>query len=399
MARLGELADTALGKMLDAARPKGTAVVPYLRNVNVQWGRIDLDDVLTVPLNDEEVDRFALEQGDLLVCEGGEIGRAAQWRGQSGYMAYQKALHRVRSKGDLDLTYLRYLLEYFADTGALRSRATGSTILHLPQRQLRELPVPHPPIAEQRRIVEILEDHLSRLDAAESSLSAAQNRARRLGESMVERAVQGEWPTASIGDIASVGSGATPLRSRSDYYDGGTIPWVTSGAINDIVVREPTALITETALRETAVKMWPAGTILVAMYGEGRTRGRCSELSFPSTTNQACAAIVLHEQHDELRPWLKLVLRSRYQQMRRLASGGVQPNLSLGIIKAMELPVPPADVRSSALAQVAQADESLSNLIEQLQRAVVLGVSLRVALLAAAFSGRLSNRALAMSHE
>lgn len=160
---LEEVADTALGKMLDKTRPKGDLRVPYLRNVNVQWGHIDTSDVLTVDLSEDERERFALLPGDLLVCEGGEIGRAAIWRGGPDYMAYQKALHRVRSKGDLNLNYVRYLLEHYANTGDLKSRATGSTILHLPQQRLRGMLIPLPELPEQRRIVEILEDHLSRL--------------------------------------------------------------------------------------------------------------------------------------------------------------------------------------------------------------------------------------------
>jgi hypothetical protein len=184
---IGDMAETALGKMLDAPRPRGTTRVPYLRNLNVQWGHIDLDDVQQVPLSDDERERFALEPGDLLVCEGGEIGRAALWRGGSGCMAYQKALHRIRSRGDLDLTFLRCLLEHYLYTGELHKRAAGSTILHLPQRQLRELPIPLPPRAEQRRIVEILEDHLSRLDAASSNAQSAEARPATLRDAWIAR--------------------------------------------------------------------------------------------------------------------------------------------------------------------------------------------------------------------
>jgi type I restriction enzyme S subunit len=201
--------------------------------------------------------------------------------------------------------------------------------------------------------------------------------------------VGGEWPTVTIKDISSVGSGATPLRSRRDYYEQGTIPWVTSGALNDPFVREPTTLITEKALSQTAVKVWPAGTLLVAMYGEGRTRGRCSELTFPATTNQACAAIVLKDSYAHLRPWLKLVLRSRYQQMRRLAAGGVQPNLSLGLIKTMEIPVPPVDGQDAALAKVGDVDAAVERLRGEAHQSMDRARTLRRALLSVAFSGRL----------
>ncbi|MGI1850076.1 hypothetical protein ACRRDU_24410, partial [Rhodococcus sp. SJ] len=106
-----------------------------------------------------------------------------------------------------------------------------------------------------------------------------------------------------IGEIATVGSGATPLRGKAQYYDGGTIPWATSGDLHAGDIFDVRGRITEAALRETAVKLWPAGTLLIAMYGEGKTRGTVAELHIASTTNQACAAIVLHPEFADLKRW------------------------------------------------------------------------------------------------
>lgn len=163
---LGDLAETALGKMLDRGKSRGLPHVPYLRNVNVQWDQIDTSDLREMELANDERDRFGVKQGDLLICEGGEVGRAAIWQGSAGYIAYQKALHRVRSHGELDLKFLRYLLEHYVNTGLLAARSTGSTIAHLPQEKLRTLPVPCPELTEQKRLVEILDDHLSRISEA-----------------------------------------------------------------------------------------------------------------------------------------------------------------------------------------------------------------------------------------
>lgn len=96
---LHQLTETALGKMLDRGKSRELIQVPYLRNVNVQWGRIDTSDLYTMELADNERERFRVRAGDLLVCEGGEVGRAAIWNGREEYLAYQKALHRVRSRG------------------------------------------------------------------------------------------------------------------------------------------------------------------------------------------------------------------------------------------------------------------------------------------------------------
>ena len=186
---LADLADTALGKMLDRGKRRGHSEVPYLRNINVQWGRIDTHDLLNMELPADERERFAVREGDLLVCEGGEIGRAAIWQGRCDYLAYQKALHRIRSRGNLEIKYLRYLLELYSLDGTLGRFSTGSTISHLPQQKLRALPVPRPSLREQRRIVDILEDHLSRLAAAEKGLRAAAIRTQRLRLASLSEAV------------------------------------------------------------------------------------------------------------------------------------------------------------------------------------------------------------------
>jgi len=246
-----------------------------------------------------------------------------------------------------------------------------------------------PPMEEQQRLTDLLEGHVSRLDAAATTLAKARRRLSSLLDMLLEQASSGCWPTRTIASLATVGSGATPLKSRGDYYDNGTVPWVTSGALTDLAVDAPTSYVTELALAETALKIWPVGTLLVAMYGEGRTRGRCSELRFAATTNQACAAISLGPETDQFRSWIKLFLRSRYERMRRMAAGGVQPNLSLGLIKAIEVPIPPPAVRMRFLDGVADADIAVGRLRQALDSASGRQASLRRALLGAAFSGRL----------
>lgn len=201
---LDEVADTALGKMLDRGRPQGLPLVPYLRNVNVQWGRIDTDDLLTMELADAERERFAVLPGDLLVCEGGEIGRCALWTHRAGYLAYQKALHRIRPSARVDSKFLRYHLEHQANSGVLARFATGSTIAHLPQQQLRRLPVPLPPVEEQRRIIDTLEDHLSRLDGAHGYACSASRRLDHVREATLREMLACSDSERSLGDILAV---------------------------------------------------------------------------------------------------------------------------------------------------------------------------------------------------
>jgi len=147
--------------------------------------------------------------------------------------------------------------------------------------------------------------------------------------------------------------------------------------------------ITQVAIAETSVKVWPAGTLLIAMYGEGKTRGRCSELRIPATTNQACAAVVLREEYEDRRPWMKLYLEATYEQNRSLASGGVQPNLNLGLIRSIEVPLPPLNIQEAILSDV-DRQVSLGNALRfHVVASERRAAALRSSLLAQAFSGRL----------
>jgi type I restriction enzyme S subunit len=124
--RLGDYADTSLGKMLDAQKNKGT-LYPYLGNSNVRWGTFDLHDLALMRFQDDEVERYSLRYGDLVICEGGEPGRCAIWRDEVPDMRIQKALHRVRSRGKLDNIFLYYYLSYASAKGILEPFFTGTT--------------------------------------------------------------------------------------------------------------------------------------------------------------------------------------------------------------------------------------------------------------------------------
>ncbi|HMR94850.1 MAG TPA: restriction endonuclease subunit S [Microthrixaceae bacterium] len=289
----------------------------------------------------------------------------------------------------LDGVTTNRFLRYALDAADYRPHVNGTTRLKLTKKAMCAMPMRVPPLAEQERIVAALDEHLSRLDVAGSALVSARRRLALLAGAAMETAFAAKSaPVLPIGDVATVGSGSTPKRTDSRYWDHGAVPWVTSGALNSVVVREPSAFITEAALKETSVKLWPAGTILVAMYGEGRTRGRAAELAFASTCNQACAAI--QPDPSVLRPsFLRWFLNSRYQQNRRLASGGVQPNLSLGLVRAMAVPVPSLHEQDEIVASLELSSELLKHLAEELRVGRVRSESLRRSVLAAAFSGQL----------
>lgn len=154
--RLGDHVDACLGKMLDVKKNKGTPE-PYLGNSNVRWGTFDLVNLAEMRFEPHEEERYGLLSGDLIVCEGGEPGRCAIWTGtNSPRMKIQKALHRIRPKGNLNNYFLYYWFCYAAKAGLLEQHFTGTTIKHLTGKAIAALKIPLPPIEFQMALVDVL---------------------------------------------------------------------------------------------------------------------------------------------------------------------------------------------------------------------------------------------------
>ena len=147
------------------------------------------------------------------------------------------------------------------------------------------------------------------------------------------------WKSERIASFCTTGTGGTPSRSSMErYYEGGTIPWVKSGELRETVITDTEEHVTEAALRETNVKLVPAGTLLLAMYGA--TVGRLGILGVPATTNQAVCHIIPDPKVAEVR-YLFHALSNQVANLVARGVGGAQPNISQGIVKELALPLPP----------------------------------------------------------
>jgi len=197
------------------------------------------------------------------------------------------------------------------------------------------------------------------------------------------------WKYVNIEDIAKVGTGATPLKGNKSYYENGKIAWVTSGALNDQFVLNATDYVTELALKETNLSLYPKHTLLLAMYGEGKTRGKCSELLIEATTNQAIAAISFENHDISVKPFLKYFLLKNYNDIRMLSSGGVQPNLNLGIVKKTRLPFPPIEEHNLIVQEIESRLSVADKMEESIMQSLLQAESLKQSILKKAFSGEL----------
>ena len=166
--KLSDIAVSELGKTLDKGKNSGTPH-NYLCAFNVKWGSFDLSVIKKILLEDEELERYRVRKGDLLICEGGDVGRAAIWEsGQDIY--YQNALHRVRFKDGINQYFYLYVLQYYKSLGMIDDVSGGVTIKHFTQNSMKKLSFPLPPLNEQRRIITAINQYNKVLDNISANL-------------------------------------------------------------------------------------------------------------------------------------------------------------------------------------------------------------------------------------
>lgn len=223
-----------LGKMLDSERNVGVPK-PYLGNRAVQWGRIDLDDIGFVKMTPSDLQRYRLQEGDLLVCEGGEIGRAAIWRQPIHECYYQKALHRLRPTRGYNVFLMLSMLQRWASTGFLLNFVTQTSIAHLPKEKLQSVPLPLPPTeAEQEAIAEVL----SEADALIESLDQLIAKKRHLKQGAMQELLHPEdgWVEQSIADVAEcLDNLRIPLNDSQRSKMRGDYPYCGANGILDYI--------------------------------------------------------------------------------------------------------------------------------------------------------------------
>ena len=182
------VSDSRLGKMLNKGKNKGSPR-RYLRNINVRWFDFDLSDVLEMRFEDTELLEFSLRPGDVMICEGGEPGRAAVWDQREDDIYFQKAIHRVRFLDFVDGQYFVNVLRASADDGRLAEYFTGTTIKHFTGTALRAYIFPLPPLTEQHRIVAKIDELMALCDRMEAGLAAAEGSRSRLLKSLLHDAL------------------------------------------------------------------------------------------------------------------------------------------------------------------------------------------------------------------
>ena len=323
---------------------------PFVRSQNVGWGALILDDVAYI---DEEThssfDSSEIAALDVLLnITGASIGRSAvaDSRIVGGNVNQHVCIIRVKPDELNPVLLNQYLISEHGQK-QIDSFQAGGNRQGLNFGQIRSFKITLPPTeGEQTRIANCLTS-LDELIAAQArKVEALKAHKKSLvqqvfpceGETLPrlrfpEFRDAPEWCVDPLGELFETMTGGTPDRAVKEYW-GGTIPWITTSLVDFNVIHTAQEFITEAGLENSTAKLFPKDTVLVALYGQGKTRGKVALLGFEATTNQACAAILPTKEIDPVFTFLGLC--GRYDEMRRLSNSGGQENLSQGLIR--ELP-------------------------------------------------------------
>lgn len=351
--RVDSVFDLQQGKQVSRKNRVGNNQRHFLRTKNVYWGNLLLVELDAMNFTIAEEEKLKLNNGDLLVCEGGDIGRTAIWEEQLDNCYYQNHLHRLRAKdGNFISKFGLYWFWYAFETGKVYfGRGNVTTIPNLSSSKLAELPIVKPSLPEQRKIAAVLSTVQKAIETQAKLIERTMELKKAMMHKLFTEGTRGEkrkmteigpvpesWEVEIIGKMASIKSGGTPDRKNPTYWNNGTIPWIKTGEIDYCIVNASEEKITQEGLKNSSAKLFPKGTLLMAMYGQGITRGKVAILGIDATTNQAFAAFLLKPELSTT--YLFYYFSYHYNNVRNLGHGANQKNLSADIIKTILISYP-----------------------------------------------------------
>ncbi|MFS1523943.1 restriction endonuclease subunit S [Microbulbifer sp. 2304DJ12-6] len=309
------------------------------------------------------------------------------------------------------LLFSKYLVRYFQSEefrGKLCADVTGvgGSLTRAQPKKVATFLIPIPPLPEQKAIAEKLDRLLAQVERSKARLQRLPQILKRFRQSVLAAAVSGklteewrnlngkeidEWKPTTIGAIAEVATGKTPKRTNVRYWENGDTPWLTSASTGNLFTHKADQFVTSIAIQECTLKIFPEGTLLLAMYGEGKTRGQVTETKIPATCNQACAAIILNKRHIN-KKFIKIRLQENYEEIRNVAAGGTQPNLNLKKVRDISVALPPYEEQEEIAHRVEELFTYADKIEQQINSALTKVEQLSQSILAKAFRGELTEQ-------
>lgn len=308
----------------------------------------------------KDIDFFHQEKPYIgIVKDGAGVGRVSIYPAKSSLVG---TMQYIIPSSKCTINYLYH----FLCSLNLSKFVSGATIPHIYFKDYGKCLIPIPTIEEQGMIASELDMITEMISKYDEQLKELDKLSQSIFYEMFGDPVENEkgWEVKKLGDITDICTGSTPNRNNEDYYDG-SIPWVKSTEVCNCFINMTEEHITEEAINETNCKLFPKGTILMAMYGQGRTRGQIAILNIDATTNQAVAAILPNSHYEKLFMFQHLLVM--YEKIRSLARGGNQANLNLTLVKSIDIMCPPLPLQQS-FARKIEAIEAMKSKVKEAKK-------------------------------
>ena len=336
-----------------------------------------------------------IKKGTKVILVDGENSGEVFTVPEDGFMG---STFKALSIQNVDENYLQFFIQTKKDL--YRNNKKGSAIPHLNKELFFNMPFPLPPtLAEQQRIVNRIETMFAKLDEAKEKAQNAVDSFETRKAAILHKAFNGQlkidneelsiedWEDTTIGECCRLGSGGTPSKSHPEYYENGDIPWLKTGEIDWNDIYDVEERITNEGVENSSAKIFPAESVVVAMYGMGVTRGKAAIIKIPTTTNQAVCVLQPNEKLNNR--FLFYYFMCNYWQIREQSVGGNQLNLSGKIIASFPIKLPPLNYQLSIVNFLDTVLEKESRAKEAAQTVLDQIALLKKSILARAFRGKI----------
>lgn len=407
--RLGEIGVSELGKTLNSNKDTGE-LTPYLCSINIHWTCINLEEVKKTRFTKEEQRKYILLKNDLLVCEGGDIGRCFIWDLPIP-MYYQNALHRIRFYNEINPFFFKFAIEYYKNIHILDKYSKGVTIKHLTKTALHSICFPLPPLAEQRRIVEKIEELLALVDDLETNKTDLQSYIKQAKSKVLEMAVRGElvpqnpedepasvllerikkeqksskskgkntehnthyeeellfdipenWAWCRLGEVCDFENG---FAFSSDNYCSQGVPLIRISNIQNSKIDLKDVVFVDKIVDEKFIV--EKGDLLIAM--SGATTGKMGNYTFEEKAylNQRVGNIRIKAESILYPKYRDFFMLTKSNDVLKMAYGGAQPNISGKMIESLLLPLPPLEEQHRIVEKI----EHIFAVLEELEENIL----------------------------
>ena len=354
------------------------AGIPITRIETISNLKIDTNRLGYADIFNDDYQEYYLQNGDLLMSHinsPAHLGKTAIVEQLNKKIIHGMNLLCLRANHQVIPKYIFYYFQTQPFKNALTKIMKKSVNqASISVSDLKKIEITIPSYSEQSNSVAILEQLDYQISLRQQQLQTLAQLVKSRFYEMFGDFYTTLFPKYKIGEKFELSSGSTPSRDNKLYWDSGTINWVKTTEVINKEITETEEKITKFALENTSLKLFPVNTILIAMYGQGQTRGRSAILKVESTTNQACGAIFPNKIDNPVFIWHQLMLR--YNELRELGRGGNQPNLNGQLIKNFELIFPPPSLQNQFADFVAEVDKSQLAIKKSLEELETLKKSL-----------------------